>query len=160
MVNFSFNHCFDLIVAPFRVFMHLPEVKQQLTALNNIYQHLVAGGQFIFDVFNPDLKQLLEGLDNKTDFEGEYAPGKKLKRRVWTQPDRINQLINIRFLLEWDKNDHIAHEEWKLSLRYFFRYELEHLMSLSDFSNYQIFGDYHENSLSNDSKEFVVVCQK
>ncbi|MCK7528822.1 MAG: hypothetical protein MZV64_70350 [Ignavibacteriales bacterium] len=58
---------------------------------------MAPGGRFIFDTFIPDLKQLITGLDNHTDFDGEYEPGKKLKRIVSTRPDLINQLYKYSF---------------------------------------------------------------
>ncbi len=103
ITDFSFDFKFDLIVAPFRVIMHLLEKEDQLKALNNVFDHLNDGGMFIFDAFIPDLKQLIKGFDNHIDFEGEYMPGKKLKRIVTTRPDLIRQLINIRFRMEWER---------------------------------------------------------
>jgi hypothetical protein len=151
---------FDLIVAPFRVLMHLGEKEDQLKALNNVCKHLNINGRFIFDVFVPDLNQILIGLDNKMDFEGEYAPGKKLRRFVSTVPDLINQTIEVNFRMEWEDNAGVQHEYWQFPMRFFFRYELEHLIERSHFGNYEIFGDYSGNSLQKDSKEFVVVCHK
>lgn len=70
---------FDLIIAPFRVFSHLINVEDQLSALDGIHRHLQPGGQFIFDVHVPNLRFLIEGMTDKLDFEGEHAPGKKLQ---------------------------------------------------------------------------------
>jgi SAM-dependent methyltransferase len=160
IVNFRFNMKFDLIIAPFRVFMHLIDKEDQIKAINNVYLHLKRGGRFIFDAFNPDLKALLNGITNQTDFDGEYEPGKRVKRTVSTRPDLINQLINIDFLLEWDEDGEKKQEHWLTPLRYFFRYELEHLVERSDFKNYRILGDFHGNELNQKSVEFIVVCQK
>ena len=160
ITDFHFDFRFDLIIAPFRVIMHILEKEEQLKALNNVYNHLAPGGRFIFDSFIPDLKQLITGLNNHTDFDGEYEPGKKLKRIASTKPDLINQLINIHFRLEWDENNKLMHEEWELPLRFFFRYELEHLIERSNFKQYKILGDYLGNDLSEKSKEFIVICQK
>jgi SAM-dependent methyltransferase len=160
MVDFHYDHRFELIVAPFRVMMHLLDKKEQLAALNNAYRHLQPGGRFIFDTFIPDLRQLINGLDNHTDFEGEYEPGKRIKRIVSTKPDLLNQLIIVTFRLEWGETDGLKQEEWKFPMRFFFRYELEHLLERSDFKNYRILGDYHGNELNPDSKEFIVICQK
>jgi SAM-dependent methyltransferase len=124
IIDFSFDFKFDLIIAPFRVIMHLLEKDDQIRAINNIRNHLNPNGRFIFDVFIPDLKQLINGLNNHIDFEDEYDPGRKIKRVVSTRPDLINQLINIKFQLEWDEHDGLKHEDWMLQLRFFFRYEL------------------------------------
>ncbi len=160
MVNFHFADRFELIVAPFRVMMHLLDKNEQLAALNNVYRHLKSNGKFIFDTFVPDLRQLINGFDNHIDFEAEYEPGKKIKRIVSTKPDLLNQLINVTFRLEWIESDGLKQEEWKFPMRFFFRYELEHLIERSAFKNYKILGDYHGKELDANSKEFIVICKK
>ncbi|MBN2173814.1 MAG: class I SAM-dependent methyltransferase [Bacteroidales bacterium] len=151
---------FSLIVAPFRVFMHLVKTEDQLLALEKVYQHLQQGGAFIFDLFVPNLKMLVEGLDNFTDFEGFYAPGKKLTRYSSMNVDPVNQISHITFRLVWDEDDGEHEAIWKTELRLFFRYELEHLLNLSNFTKFRIYGDFHESGLSSESREFVVVCEK
>jgi len=160
IVDFRLDKKFDLIIAPFRVFMHLTEKEDQMKALNNVYDHLNNSGLFIFDVFVPALKPLISGLENVTDFEGEYEPGNRVKRVVSTKPDLINQIINITFGLEWNEGGANYTSEWETPLRYFFRFELEHLIERSEFRTYTIEGDFAGSALSNDSKEFVVTCIK
>jgi SAM-dependent methyltransferase len=160
IIDFRYDFKFDLIIAPFRVVMHLFEKDEQIRALNNVYAHLETGGRFIFDAFVPDLKQLIEGVDNWTDFEGEYAEGKKISRTVSTRPSLIDQTIDVHFHLEWDEEDGTKQDDWRTPLRFFFRYELEHLVERSAFGKYRIMGDYLGNELAQDSREFVVVCQK
>src|SRR6056297_1641795 len=160
IVDFKFDFQFDLIVAPFRVIMHLPEKEEQLKALDNVYEHLKPGSEFVFDAFIPDLKILQEGIDEMTDFEGEYEPGKKLKRVVSNRADLVNQLIHMSFRLEWEEDDRIKQENWDVPLRFYFRYELEHLIERSRFESYKIYGDYEGHELDSNSKEFLVVCRK
>lgn len=160
IVDFKFDFQFDLIIAPFRVMMHVLDKADQLEALNNVYNHLKPGGRFIFDTFIPDLKQLINGLQNITDFDGEYEPGKRLKRIVSTKPDLLNQLINIHFHLEWNENEKLIQDDWYVPLRYYFRYELEHLIERSDFKKYKMLGDYLGSELNEQSKEFIVICEK
>lgn len=160
ITDFRSENKFDLIIAPFRVFMHLTSTADQLKALNNVHFHLNPGGRFIFDLFVPDLKMLISGLDHVTDFEGEYEPGCRVKRIVSTKPDLIDQLINITFRMEWieGNTNHIG--EWKTPLRFFFRFEIEHLIGRSQFAQYKIYGDFLGNELNSDSREFIMVCNK
>lgn len=160
IIDFHFDFQFDLVVAPFRVFMHLLNIEDQLKALENVFNHLKPGGRFIFDVFIPDLNLLLTGIQNHVDFEGEYEQGKVLKRTVTTKPDRINQIINAEFRLEWIEEDGMKSDTSRILLRYFFRYELEHLLVRSPFDSFTIKGDYEGNELNNQSKEFIVYCTK
>jgi SAM-dependent methyltransferase len=160
IIDFSFKFQFDLIIAPFRVIMHLIDKADQLKALNNVHKHLELKGRFIFDTFVPDLNLLINGFHNYKDFEGEYEPGKKLARYVTNKPDLINQLINIHFRLEWEENNKSMREDWELQLRFFFRFELEHLIERSEFKEYKILGDFQGNGLNETSKEFIMICQK
>ncbi len=151
---------FSLIIAPFRVFMHLITVDEQLEALNKVHAHLLRGGKFIFDLFVPNLKLLLEGLDNVNDFTGEYAPGKVLKRYSTMHADLIKQISHITFRFEWEEDGKMVSREWKTDLRLFFRYELEHLLNNSKFGMFTLYGDFSEHELTGDSKEFIVVCRR
>jgi SAM-dependent methyltransferase len=160
MTDFRTELRFDLILAPFRVLMHLLEKEEQMKALNNVYDHLNSGGRFIFDVFVPDLRQLVQGLENKMDFEGEYAPGMKIRRFASTKPDLISQTIEVDFHMEWEEGSGLKQDDWKLPLRFFFRYELEHLIERTKFERYEIFGDYNRSKLNKYSREFVVICHK
>jgi SAM-dependent methyltransferase len=160
IIDFKSDNEFDLVIAPFRVFMHLIEKEDQIMALNNVCKNLKRGGSFIFDLFVPDLKMLINGLDNIVDFDGEYEPGKRVKRIVSTKPDVMNQIINILFRFEWNDEKDKYSGEWNSRLRYFHRYELEHLLDRSDFTDYDIRGDFEGGVLSQGSKEFIITCCK
>ncbi|UCH15537.1 MAG: class I SAM-dependent methyltransferase [Bacteroidales bacterium] len=151
---------FDLILAPFHVFAHVLETTEQITCLNNVYEHLDEKGRFIFDVFVPNPKLMAEGINEVTDFEGEYEPGRKVRRIVSSKTDIVNQLLDVTMKFVWDENNKQAEKEWSLQMRLFFRYELEYLVKRSKLTLVNIFGDYQENLLNSDSKEFIVVCKK
>jgi SAM-dependent methyltransferase len=160
IIDFSFDFKFDLIIAPFRVIMHLLNIEEQIKAIDNVYNHLNSNGRFIFDAFIPDLNQLIKGINNQMDFEGEYDSGQKIRRFVSTSPDIINQTIQVNFHLEWEEKNEIKHDDWILPLRFFFRYELEHLLERTKFEKYKIYGDYKGSELNKESKDFIIICQK
>jgi len=151
---------FDLIVAPFRVFSHIANSQDQLEVLNRVHDHLRPGGQFIFDLYVPDLSILLNGISEQVDFDGEYAPGKRLSRTVSAHSDLINQISHVTMTLHWDEDGGKRTESWTLQMRYFFRYELEHLVHRSKLSLQNIFGDYSEGALGPESKDFITVCRR
>lgn len=159
-VDFRFSFKFDLILAPFRVFSHLLTVEEQLKALNNICGYLTDRGRLIFDLYVPNPAMIAAGLDNVVDFEGTYMPGKKLQRCVSMKADIVNQVSDVTMEFTWDEGDHTRTEQWNFQMRYFFRYELEHLVSLSDLHLEHIYGDFNESPLGPGSKEFIIVCRK
>jgi SAM-dependent methyltransferase len=151
---------FDLIIAPFRVFSHFLTTEDQLKVLNKIHDYLNPGSQLIFDVFVPNLKYLVEGLEDTPDFEGEYEEGKKLTRFSSAEPDLMNQILHVTMHFTWNEDDKEVQKEWRFPLRYFFRYELEHLIHRSKLELVNIYGDFRENELDEESKDFIVVCKR
>lgn len=156
----SLERKFDLIIAPFRVFSHVISISDQLQFLNNVHAQLNEGGTFVFDLFVPDPKFLREGIKDSVDFDGEYEPGKKLRRIVSLIPDLIHQVNNVTMKLEWDEDGTMKEELFPFQMRYFYRYELEHLIARSKLNLEKIYGDFEGRELTNESKDFVITCKK
>lgn len=151
---------FSLILAPFRVFAHLIDVQDQIDCLNRIHEHLEPGGRFVFDMYVPDLNILANGWPAQVDFEGEYEEGKKLIRTTSASYDLPRQVANVQMRFKWDE-DGLEHEAvWNFPMRFYFRFELEHLIRLSNLELDAIYGDYQENAVDKDSKDFVLVCRR
>jgi SAM-dependent methyltransferase len=159
-VFMKWDRKFDLVIAPFRVFSHITDTEDQIRLLNNINDHLTPKGKFIFDVFVPDPNLLAHGMNEVTDFDGEFMPGQKLKRTVNSVPDIVNQLLHVTMKLDWDENGMRKTASWSFNMRIFFRFELEHLIRLSNIRLDCIYGDYLHSSLCSDSRDFVVVCHR
>jgi SAM-dependent methyltransferase len=156
--DFSFDEKFGLIIAPFRVFSHLISVEEQITCLENVAGHLEEDGRFIFDVFIPDPGMLAEGLSRHMDFEGVDEKGKQFRRYVTTKSCIVTQTTEVFWELEWETDHGWESESWKMPFRYFFRYELEHLIARSPLQLRQCYGDFELNPLRTDSKEFIIIC--
>lgn len=151
---------FDLVIAPFRMFSHLIRVEDQIKTINGIGNHLNHGGRFIFDLYIPNLEIILNGFDNHLDFDGEYETGKTLKRYITAKTDAINQITRVKMTFEWMENGKTIKKDWNFQMRFFYRYELEHLVFRSKLELVNIYGDFFENPLNSNSKEFVIVCKR
>ncbi len=159
-VTMNINMKFELILAPFRMLSHVIDVEDQLNFLNGVADHLLPGGECIFDLFIPDLSILLEGFEQYQDFEGEYEKGKQLKRYITAHADMIKQINKVTMKLCWEENEKELSDSWEFDMRFFFRYEIEHLVARSKLELKAIYGDYQENELTEDSRDFVVLCGK
>lgn len=158
--DFRFPFKFELIIVPFRVYSHLLTVEEQLSALNNAFDHLSDNGRLIFDLYVPNPGMIASGLDNVTDFEGEYEPGRKISRIVTMKADIVNQISDIAMTFKWDQDGKERMEMWNFKFRFYFRFELEHLIARSKLILEKIYGDFEEGDLTGDSQEFVVICRK
>jgi len=151
---------FNLIVAPFRMFMHILTVEGQLKFMKNVYDSLDENGEFVFNVFNPDLNRIQTGDKENLRFEGEYLPGSILKFYDSSKPDLLNQCQHVTFRFKWDDNGKMKEGKFSFPMRYFFRFELQHLAERAGFKSVSIYGDFKCHELNKNSKEYVVVCKK
>lgn len=160
VLEYKSKRKFKLIIAPFRMFMHILTVEDQLKFMKNVYESLAVNGEFVFNVFNPDLNRIQTGDKENKRYEGEYLPGRILKFYDSSKPDLLNQCQHVTFRFEWYDNDKWKEGKFSFPMRYFFRFELQHLAERAGFKPVNIYGDFNCNELNKNSKEYVVVCKK
>jgi SAM-dependent methyltransferase len=141
MENFSLGDGrFRLITAPFRVFSHLLDVDSQLACLACVRRHLVPGGVFALDVFDPkfDRTALEEEPDRlSATFQ---ADGAQIQRWESVRRDLSRQVMTIKFRFEGGAPERSGSAQ--IRLRWFYRYELEHLLARAGFDALQFFGGF------------------
>jgi SAM-dependent methyltransferase len=151
---------FTLALAPFRVLSHVPAVEDQIRLLDNLHDHLLPGGTLIFDLYVPSLRLLLDGLHEHLDFDGEHAPGQRLRRYLTARSDLVRQVTSVRMTFVWAEAGEERRADWDFEMRFFFRWEIEHLVARSKLCLVAMHGDFTEGPLDEDSREFVVVCRR
>lgn len=160
-VTLGSSRRFAMACAPFRVLSHVHDTADQLRLLDAVHACLLPGGAFLFDLYVPDLRILLDGIPEHADFDGEYAPGRRLRRIVESAPaDLSTQRNRVRMQFRWDDDGGARADEWTFEMRFFFRFEVEHLVARSKLSLEAVYGDFAEGTLTADSREFVVVCRR
>jgi SAM-dependent methyltransferase len=160
MRTFTAEKQFPLIIAPFRVFMHLTETIDHLAALNHVRSYLQDGGRFIFDLFIPDMKIIEKGISDVVDFEGEYSPGEIIRRTTSARSNIERHVTYVTMQFDWTEDGEWKTGAWFTQMRFFFRRELEDLLERSAFSSFEIFGNYLEEPVGPDSKDYLVICKK
>jgi SAM-dependent methyltransferase len=160
-VSMRLGRRFALVAAPFRVLSHVPAIGDQLRLLDAVHEHLLPGGTFVFDLYVPSLKLLLEGMPETCDFDGEWAPGRRLRRFVSSRPaDLARQTNHVRMTFVWDEMEGERRGDWEFDMRFFFRFEIEHLVARSKLELSAIHGDFAEGPLDAASREYVIVCHR
>jgi SAM-dependent methyltransferase len=160
-VSLRTDRRFALVCAPFRVLSHVYETADQLRLLDAVHDALEPGGAFVFDLYVPSLKLLLEGMPELADFDGEHAPGRRLRRVVSSLPADLSRQTNrVRMSFLWAEEDGEHRGAWEFEMRFFFRFEIEHLVARSRLALETIHGDFAGGPLAADSREYVVVCRR
>lgn len=151
---------FRLIFSAFRAFQHLDTVEQQLACLARVRAHLVPHGVFAFDVFNPKLENMaIEASPEALDLTFTFG-GRETKRFVSVTRDRARQVIVVttRYVETRDVGPPLE-TEVKFTMRWFWRYELEHLLHRAGFTEVTIYGDFDSSPVGPTSPAYVVVAR-
>ena len=151
---------FTLIYSAFRALQHLLSVEDQLACLACVRRHLAPGGAFAFDVLAPTLGYLARPSPVESD-EGSFElEGDTVMRRSKLEYDLARQLIQGTVRYERTRDGKVvAVEEAPLTLRYYFRYELEHLLARAGFTRVEFFGGFDRRPYDYVSSETVVVAR-
>ncbi len=129
---------FPLVTCPFHAFQHLLEVPSQLAVLANVRRHLAPAGAFAFDVFDPRLSVLAApSTDERLDVTFRLD-GVETRRFSRTRTDRAAQILDVIFRFEPPQSEGST----TVRLRWFYRYELEHLLARAGFTDVTIAGGF------------------
>ena len=162
MRDFSLGRKFALVIIPFRGFLSLLSVGEQLDCLRHIRGHLAPGGRLIFDVFVPDLDMLTD--DDSTPFYVEDVRHPDSDRRliIWhhNRFDNHNQINNARTILEEvDSGGEVVRRLYReFQVRYIHRFEAQHLLELAGFRVEELYGDFELGPFDEDSADMVWVA--
>ena len=163
--DFSLGREYALITIPFRPFQHLVTVEQQLACLGAVRSHLRAGGRLIFDVFHVDPSSL---HDPAWKEEKEDAPATRLPDgRIVLRTARIAAFHRAAQVNEVEFCWYVTHPNgrreqirWRTALRYYFRFELEHLLARAGLRVSALYGDLNRSPFQDDSAEMIFVAEK
>lgn len=165
MRAFALRRQFELITIPFRPFQHLTTVDEQRACLQTIHAHLTLTGRLIIDLFNPMVERLGDDTIGKESPEGEFTTpdGRHVQRssKVVAR-DRVNQIISIE--LAYDVTHSDGHRErlvHAFPMRYFFRFEAEHLLTSCGFRVEHLYSDYDRSPFGTKYPgELIIVASK
>lgn len=150
MRDFSLDRKFNLIMIPFRAFLHLTTPADQRQALICIREHLTDDGCLVFNIFDPNLRIITEhtgSLGASVKKQNEFIhPDTGHKIIVWDtrKYDLTEQTIEVYFIFEEldDGGKVISKTYVPLSLRYSYRYEMQYLLELCGYKIEALYGDF------------------
>jgi SAM-dependent methyltransferase len=152
---------FPLIFSAFRPFQHLVSVEDQLRCLACVRAHLAPAGRFAFDVFNPRLERMADDEEPEIEDLRFSQDGEQVVRYARVERDRPQQSFRVFFRYERHAGGRVAgNDHTEFRMRWFFRYELEHLMIRGGFSDVEIYGDFDRSPVERHSPAFIVVARR
>ena len=163
MTNFSLGRTFALVTVPFRPLQHLVSVEEQLSFLECVHRHLKPGGKLALDVFNPNLQALASAI-NPDEIEDTaeltMADGRTMRRmyRVTAKhpAEQTNDIELIYYVR--DPAGQTTRIVQAFPLRYYFRFELEHLLARAGFEITELYGSLDRSPFTDSSLEMIVIA--
>ncbi|MDZ5710703.1 class I SAM-dependent methyltransferase [Jeotgalibacillus haloalkalitolerans] len=142
-------------------FQHFLTNEAQDGLLVSVNRHLEEGGIFIFGTRFPGSEELLQPSTEeywRTYQNGEY----KVDVSTISHYDALEQIQHYTTIRKYKHvSDEIVDEKrTNISLRYVFPKEMERLLSVQGFEVLDVYEDWKETPVSNDSYEMIYVCRK
>jgi SAM-dependent methyltransferase len=166
MTSFDTGETYSLVTVPFRPFQHLIYVEEQKACLECIHRHLTPDGLFILDTFHPYPPRLVYSEKYTAEVEDlpetQLPDSRKLRRTSRTTAFHREQQYNEYELIYYISHPDGSTERLMQSFpfRYFFRYEVEHLLELCGFRVVELFGNFDKSAFSSDSPEMLFIAAK
>lgn len=143
---------FPLVIIPFRGFQNLLTFKDQRMCLENIREIInLTNGRLIFDIFDPRFEALSPHptedfgtpIRHIATFKDPKTNNMVSVSTTRTNIDRVAQTFTELWIFdEWTSTGKMKRETQELTLRWSYKYEIEHLLELCGFYAKDLFSDF------------------
>jgi len=169
MASFELDQKFRTVIVPFRPFQHLLEVGEQMACLECVRKHLWAEGRpgakkgrLILDVFQTDPGRMHDPMFHREALVTEYdtPDGRQVRTMerivAFHRAEQRNDVEMIFYVKDAAGKEERLVFAW--TLRYFFRYEMEHLLARCGYRVAAEYGDFDKSPLEDVSPEMIFVA--
>ena len=163
MRELSLGRTFPLVIIPFRGFLALLSVEDQVRCLTTIRDHLGPDGRLIFNIFVPDPQMLVEDEDAAFHLRDVTDPDTGRTLVIWqqTRVDTHNQVLSVRLIVDQIDQEGVVGKRFyrDYQIRYAHRIEVLHLLDRCGFEVVDLYGDFDYSPFDEDSEEMVWVAK-
>jgi SAM-dependent methyltransferase len=147
MRRFRLGRRFRLATIPFRPFLHLLTVDDELACLRTIHEHLEPDGRLILDIFNPSFETWATDrfpVDLPPEPSFALPDGRVVVRHTrMIGRDPFTQVLDVELVYDVSTAAGDQHQVvHRFGIRSIFRYEAEHLLARCGFEVEHLYADY------------------
>lgn len=147
---------FPLVIAPFNTLMHLYTLTDQDAALQTVREHVAPGGRFAFDLYTPNFGEL--GV-LRLEPEWAHVGGENGDLFLLQTHDPDTQTLTSHYFLDkTGEHGMLRRQRFRLTQRYFYRFELERLLAQHGFARVQLYGSFERERFHAAAPHLVVVA--
>lgn len=160
MSDFSVPRRFALVMIPFNAFIHSMTQNAQIRCLQRCREHLLPRGMLAFDTFFPALS-IVGAPENTRVLEGELPhpdtglPMRMYDTRTFNRVAQVQHSLNELELLAADGSVAFVYRS-RVSSRYIYKHEMELLLRVAGFAQWEISGDFDRRPLTRETDAMIV----
>lgn len=166
MRGFALGQTFPLIVIPYRAFLHLLTTDDQKACLHSCREHLTRQGKLVINLFDPNLRILGGNVDRDgTLLRKVHDVATEDGGTLSVVSSRVTCPEEQRFEEQWvfekfsARGDSVWRKNHRISLRYCFRYEMEHLFELCGLNVLKLEGGFAGEPYRHGAEQIWTVCR-
>lgn len=153
---------YALAIVALNSLMHLTTTAAQLAGLAALHRALAPGGLLAIDLFNPESRALAE-YDGALTLDRSFAlpDGAQVQKLVAQKTNTARQLLYVTFNYDEIAADGALRRTVQtMTLRWIYRYELEHLLARAGFAIDAIYGSYELDPYEAGSEQLLAVARR
>jgi len=153
---------FGLAIIALNSFMHLATAADQLAALEHIHAALTPSGLLAIDLFNPE-PGMLNDQNGALILDKTFTldSGALVQKFVVQQANLAEQTSYVTFIYdEIDTTGRVRRSALPFTMRWLYRYELEHLLARAGFALEAVYGSYDLDEYDSASDIMLAVARR
>jgi len=159
MAEFRIPRKFNLIILPYRSFLHLKDEESRKKALANFREHLAPGGRLILHTYNPSREETeMQGGYHKFDYEELTAPdGRKYSLEWSLHYEPMGRKGHYRISMKLDNGEI---KEFHMDLGYILAKDMESLLKGTGYHNVKAYCGFRYYPLNDECKEVLWIADR
>jgi SAM-dependent methyltransferase len=158
VTTFRSDREYALAIVPFRAFLHLTTVDDQLAALERMHGALAPGGRLALNVFTPNFDVICAAYGEFEETTVELEGERYTHRTVTELVDEVEQVARIRSAVLTADDERLFEREAPIAL--VSKREFELLFRQSPFSSWEVYGDFEYDALESSAQEMVWIADR
>lgn len=156
MRSFDLDRKFNLVFIPFNSLQHTYTIEDLERVFSRVRAHLVQGGTFIFDVFNPSIHLMVDREREALDVTGfTLDDGREVTVREKCRYDAATQINRVKWFFSVGGTESVE----DLNMRCFYPLEMDAMLRYNGLEIHHKFGSFDEAPFEAASTKQIYVCR-